>query len=376
MKSPLLRLVLIAWLGVAALWRGVIWYNDYLSRREATRFREAIEASRPPPGADPARRVDVLLPPEPPTDEELQMLRSSDLAALTRGVGAVMKRQMTETAMTAVEQALEVAATEAHRARLGCLKARYPGPEGLDYAIAHLPVQEKAFVWSLPPEVECLLRTVSDRAAENPVGARDALLRAVYSGNPDVRSMALRGLERIKLDDFPIALQLELQSRNYGRRQNALRAALALGAVRLLPGLVERALGDDELHDIARVHLQMSPEPSAARLAARVVAADSSDPYMKLLFDRREQKYHDVSAGLAEIALNLDETAEPTQRAAALGVLEQWGDVGVIPLIAPLRSSAEEPVRKAADQALAKLEKRRALGIPSNLRRLDQPARQ
>lgn len=48
----------------------------------------------------------------------------------------------------------------------------------------------------------------------------------------------------------------------------------------------------------------------------------------------------------------------------------------MIPILEPLRSSEDELLRKVGEDALTKLEKRRSLGIPSYLRRLDQPVRQ
>ena len=374
MRSPLLRLVLATLVGVTLLWRGLLWFNDDQHQREVDATRAAADAT-----AEAARREGSAAVPTgptlpPPTEAELAMLLAGDTTTLADGVRLLSERRITETLVMAVEAALAQAPSDEHRALVGCLKARVPGRDGLMFALGALPSDEKGF--SNPTAgVACLVDAVAVHAGGEPALVRMALLPAIHSPRLDIRTSALEGLGRVTLPDFPLSLQLDMQSPNVDRRRQALRAALALGALHVLPGLVERALVDEDsgVREIARVALYTAPEPAAARIAARGLAAWPGDPYMQMLVERREKGRADVSPALADVAL--DERASTYARVAALAWLTRSGDHGVIPMIEPLEAAGDPAVREAAAKALARLRESRDLGLASHMRPPGEPRR-
>jgi hypothetical protein len=81
----------------------------------------------------------------------------------------------------------------------------------------------------------------------------------------------------------------------------------------------------------------------------------------------REEKAHDVSDALADVAL--DEARPAYERQAALEALGSLGDPAVLPRLESLRGAADPSLRAYAEAATAALRaRRRARGGPRSFR--------
>jgi hypothetical protein len=241
------------------------------------------------------------------------------------------------------------------RLRLMCVKARFPGPESLKAVIAALPTQTNEYVFNIQPPVMCMLRAIADRIAEDPDTIRDALRHAAVSMNATARELALDAYRTI---DRPLpAWAIEqIQKGDDYESVFAMRAALALGAMRRAPFLLERGLrsSNDSMRNAVRHYLTVDPDPAAARLAARTLLEDPKDRYLEAMAARREENLHDMSAALAEVAL--DRTQPRWNRERALRWLEQHNEPGAAALIEPLVRDPDPEVAAAARDAFTKLQ--------------------
>jgi hypothetical protein len=201
------------------------------------------------------------------------------------------------------------------RAALVCLKASFPGPATLEFALVTLPTDPSAYAWNLRDGDDCLLRVVAERAAEDPRRARDVLLRAAFSDNGTTRGIVLSGLERIDLPDMPARVVTASASEWDHERMFAVSAALALNALERAPTLVERAALDRYQGVSSRAHrlLVKSPKAAAPRLIARLLVRHPGSSEAAQLLSEREARAHDVTPALIVVR---------SQAAAALMELE------------------------------------------------------
>lgn len=348
---------------IAAFWCGLELYRGYLAR-----------LSRGPTPTGPTTTAALPAVPGPPgplpeaTRKELDALQSTDFYTREQACWTLRERRVTEAYRGAVEQAASRPENQGLKALLACLRARFPEREALEAALQSLPKEESGYRM-YGPGLACLLRVVGERADEAPERIRDILLPAAVGGNFSNREVAIRGLERIDLPTLPDWLVQRAQSDPNGRRRElALEAAIALGAGELDLDLLEQALSDpsDSVQRAASRGLVDSRQSAAARMIARRLLDEPESRERLGLLRSREQSQHDVSAALAEVAL--DETAPVERRQTALSILGTHGDPGAVSLLEPLLRSGSEPVRAYARAAIDQL---RNSGRDDQLRRLN-----
>jgi hypothetical protein len=353
--------------GVVALWGGLGWYFDPMreSRARVT-TPAATRAPATPPRIPAATQA-------PPTEAELALLRSPDPANQRTGVDTLLARAITPEVVTAVEAALASRQAPDVEARLVCLKARFEGPNTVDFLLARFPRDRKQLAWNLDPGVSCVLDALVAHAAESPERIRDALLPAIYSGNGGTREKALTAFRRMDLPEIPAMLRAEAATPGPYRRE-ALLAALALGALTHNPELVESAFKDSETRSAVVHTLRTDPRAVAARIVARGWVENSYDSTIERLAIDRDRQMNDVSAALVEVVGS--EASADRARVTAARQLATLGEVGAL---SPLRHLAltlpPGELKTTVEATIGALDGRVAKGQRARMRELPPETR-
>jgi hypothetical protein len=340
---------------VVALWRGIGWYFDPLTEAN----QQAAKVAATP---RPVRRAPGVPGPPPlpaPTAEEIALLSSSDASNRLLGVDTLAMRATTPEAISAVEAALASNPQPAgFEQGLVCLKSRVESPDTIEFVLARFPTDEKAVrAFNPTRDVRCMLDVLADHAAEVPPDrVLTAMMPAVYSGNGQSRESALRAFRAIDVDEIPPILLVAASTDGAPYHNEALQAALALGAIRLSPGLVAKA-ARSWTTDAVGVELKTSPHPNAARIVADVWSDRPDDRRLQLVAQDRERQHHDVSAGLLEIVL--DSTRDDVKRTGAAQNLKVLAEVGTLrDLRAMIPSLTEGPLKASVVATVNVLEER------------------
>jgi len=303
MRSSRLFSVLLLFLGLTLLWRGIQWFDDYLARKSTA---STVAASPGPPV--PARTPRPVPTPLP---------------------------------------------TPTPRSIIECLRAPTPGGDEIAAAIEALGKYDA--VW--PNDVDramCLVEALAARATEDPDRIRDALIPYAFSLPSRLRAPALEGLKRVPLREMSPALRKA--SEGAVSASFPVQAALALGLdEETAPQLVAEWLNSPEAsaRGAIRSHLTRCPKRAAAVFIANALARDPGNATLVGLAKARDAEVHDVSDALADLAL--DELRPVGERQAALEALGTTGDPAVVPRIEPLRSAADPTLRTYAEAATAAL---------------------
>jgi hypothetical protein len=353
-------------IGLTALWRGLNWYFDPM-RAAAPAIVTPVAI---PDATARASTPSTATLTDPPTREEIALLASSDPANRLLGADALLGRAVTADVMTVAEHALRNDPSPALEARLVCLKSRDQGPGSLDFLLSRFPRDRRALDWNLKPEVMCVLDALVARADEAPERVRDALMPAVYATNAATREKALRAFRLMNLPDIPAMLIAEANLSG-GFQREAVSAALALGAIRHNPALVEGALRDTYTRPIVSHALLTDPHPNAARVVARAAAERAGDPELDHLAREREKHTHDVSAAMVEI---VGDASEPEwKRVAATQHLRSLGEVGAIYELTALAPTLDPgDLKTTVDSTVRVLRERQAAGLRPQMRTLPQ----
>jgi hypothetical protein len=304
------------------------------------------------------------------TREELALLDSLDPRNQQRGAELLLTRGITPDVVNAVESALQRMPEPAVEARLVCVKTRFEGPEILEFLLARFPRDRRDVNWNLKPETACVLDALVSRVMDAPDRIVPALMPAIYSTNGSAREKVLRAFRLIDVEQIPAVLLVEASTSGAPDRREALAAAVALGAIRLNPALVARAVTDPQMFPVVATELRSDPHPNAARIVANVWTERSFEsPYAQLARDR-EGRSHDVSAALVEI-LN-DPSAPERNRRTAVEHLAQLGEVGALRSLRAIASNEADPVKPSADRAIQELQELRKRGTRDQMRTLPQ----
>jgi hypothetical protein len=353
--------------GVTGLWRGVGWYFDPINQNKPI---PGAAVSAPAATTGPAAAAPTAAPTLPlPTDAEVALLRSNDAGNQLKGADMLTGRVVTPDVVAAVDEALQRSPNKDLEARLVCLKARFDGPEALEFALARFPNERKSLDWNLDPEVSCLLNTLVTRAIDAPDRVLDALMPAAYATNYSTRSLVLKAFRTMYLEQIPPLLLTEASTAGSPRQREALEAAMALGAIRLSPELVSRTLQNPATRSSVKQELKLEPHPNAARIVATVAAERSFESDLQQLERDKEAETHDVSAALLEIVLNTSESE--AKRAAAARQLELLKEVGPIHDLRALTSTLEpSSLKSSVDAAIKALAEQQRTGMRARMRTL------
>jgi hypothetical protein len=350
--------------GVTGLWRGL---GSYFDPNASKPIRGAAAPAAPRTPAPPESQAASTLP--HPTDAEIALLGSNDPGNQLKGAELLMVRAVTPEVVTAVDAALQRRPTEDLEAQLVCLKARFDGPEVLEFALARFPKERKALDWNLKPELLCLLNTLTARTSDAPDRVLEALMPAAYATNYSTRSLVLKAFRTMYLEQIPTLLLTEASTAGSPHQREALEAAVALGAIRLNPELVSRTLQDSATRSSVKQELKLEPHPNAARIVANVAAERSFESDLQQLERERENEMHDVSAALLEIVLNASESE--SKRSAAARQLELLKEVGPIHDLRALSTMLEPSTLKASvDAAIKVLAEQQRVGVRARMRTL------
>ena len=353
-------------IGTVGLSQALGWYFDPL--REVDRTTAIVAATRPP--ARPARGQ-VLRPLPPATREELALLTAAAPALQRTGAEALLARVVTPDVVAAVDAALARSPDPPVRMLLVCIKSRFEGPDSLEFMLGRFPTARRELGWTLPADVACILDGLVERITDAPERITAALMPAIYAGNGATRQKVLGAFRLVDLPSIPAALLAEAATPGGADRRDALAAALALGALRHHPSLVETAIGDSSLIAVVKEDLRSDPHPNGARIVARAWARQPSHPDYEQLARAREALLHDVSAALLEL---VRASAEPeARRAAAARGLATLAEVGALrDLRAESALLPAGALKTAVDATIEVLQHRRAAGGRDQMRVLPQ----
>jgi hypothetical protein len=351
----LVAVLLIVSLAGSVRW--LIWFVDPLRQTE-----EAMARNERKPAAVRAKPVRPAAAPDPEAmAEEIAGLASAEGVERLRTADALMKKAVTPELVAAVDRALDAGPNDDLRARLVCLKARFPGPDAIAFLLQRLPRDRKALNWNLSPEIKCVFNALAARIDEDPMRIRDALVQGAFADNATVRSTVHTAYRKIDSPLPPMEILKALSSDDLFEYRHGLQAALALGATRHNRAAVERAAYDArrEVRGLVRYELTSNPHANAARIVAKrwLDGPSNSEGEMGLAFER-ERAQHDVSAALLEAFT--DSTASERRREQAVRLMIELDEIGVLPELERLRPAlAAGPVLDAVNAAIAHFEPRR-----------------
>jgi hypothetical protein len=364
-------LVLLAVLvGVVAVFRGVGWYFDPLRDIESFPRPTVVE-----PEQDATERSVTAEPATLPaaTAAELALLESSDVGNQRKGAETLMTRAMTPEVESAVDAALARHPDPQVAQRLVCVKARSRSPETLEFLLARLPTDRRALDWTLAPDVACVLGALAERADDDPDRIVAALTPALYATNLSTRKLVHEAFRTVELEEIPTTLLVEAMTsgRESHRQFMALEGAMALGAIRLNPELVARALEDSSLRQHVSFQLLKSTHPNAARLIANAYAENEMEHTLRKLVRDRENEMRDASAAFLEIVA--DESASDAKRAAAARSIEYLNEIGPLRELRQVLADLDDgSLKTAVESAVAKLDTRQKHGARERMRALPQ----
>jgi hypothetical protein len=345
-------LLLFTVLGLVSLWRGIQLYLDHLDRRDEAAAAATVAAAKPPgPLHRPAG-------PAPPTDEEIAALDTADRITRLKAGDVLLTRTLSPSLWPVLDAlTLKYVEDDQMLARLACLGMRIPDARALASAFSFLPTTEDGYRTRLEPDLKCALETVAERAGELPERARDVLLAAVFSPHFETHERAAEGLRKVVLDDFPATLQVEVRSPDVRRRRQAIRAALAVGAIDKLPSLVERALLDSDygVSDRARYELLRSKSAEAPRIIARTVTEQPDGRFFGDMIRRREAEHRDAEPAILDIVE--DESREPRVRLNGMRLLVAYGSIKAADRLRTLAARSPEDIRMPLEDAIVAIEK-------------------
>jgi hypothetical protein len=354
MRYRPLYAILALLFALVLLFRGLQSFDAYLRRLSGpgVSSRRLAAPREPKPKLTP-RPIATPTPVPTPNDEELAALKTTEPTAQVRAL-RVLERRAVSPAMIEAVNHVRPLNEPAMRSCL-CLRARFPGPNGFDLAIANLPYRESGW----PSDMDfalCLLHVVADRATEDPERAMEALLPFAFSTPARSRQVALEGLRRIRVNAIPTSLRAHLHGG--AMTYTGAMAALALGAERHSPDEVLAWLSDSDRHvrNAVREHLKKSSEANAPRILARALVAGPPSPDLLRAYRERETALHDVAQALAELALN--EGRARQERLAALELLSASENEGAQASVESLTRSQDQLICTYAREALPRQRRR------------------
>ncbi|MEO8678493.1 MAG: hypothetical protein ABI665_05575 [Vicinamibacterales bacterium] len=347
-------------IGMVGLWRVLGIYFDPMQQPAPTR------AARPVPRPRPARAPPGVTPPRPtPTPQQIADLGSIDPVKQLSAANALLARAVTPDLVKAVESALNRKPDEKLESPLVCLKARFDGPEILEFLLARFPAEKKLLDWNLEPDTACVLDALVERAATAPERIRDALMPAIYASNYTSRSKALKAFRAMDLPQIPPVLVAEASTTGTPFQREATAAVIALGAVRLNPAFMEKTVRNYSTRAWVREELRTNPHPNAARIVAK--ASDDSDLFRLAM--EREREQHDVSAALLEMVL--DNAQPEAQRVFSAYQLGRLGETGPLTDLAALSRTLEVgKFKTTVEGAMHTLEELRRHNVKPRMRAL------
>jgi hypothetical protein len=356
--------------GGVALFRGVGWYFDPLRDIESFPRPTVVEAE-PETTERNVRAEPATLPAA--TAAELALLESSDAGNQIKAAELLMTRAMTAEVESAVDAAIaRHPGTDVER-RLVCVKARSQSAETLEFLLARLPKDRRALDWTLAPDVACMLSGLAARADDDPERIVTALTPALYATNLSTRKLVHEAFRTVELEEIPTSLLIEAMTsgRDSHRQFMALDGVMALGAIRLNPEVVARALEDASLRQKVRQHLVTSTHPNAPRLIANAFAEHPQEHTLRQLVRDRENEMRDASAAFLEIVA--DDSQPEDKRAAAASTLEYLNEIGPLRELRKVLEDLDDgPVKTAVESAVAQLDMRQKHGARDRMRPLPQ----
>jgi hypothetical protein len=347
-------------LGIALLYEALHRYTAAADRRD----------NPGPPIGTTARSTPQPHGLRPPEQYELDGLEDPDPSRRGRLAEVLMDREYTPELIRRVDDRLAQNQPAPVEEKLRCLKAHFPGEENLDLAMRLVPADDPAHPDPLRrSKVECQLKAIAEHGREDPDRVRAALIAYAFSQDSTLRYAATNGLKNLPpADEIPVDVRLGVASTDPIVRSKAIAVAMTIGSVSAMPSLVERALDDPEpgIRAMVRARLQSASDEASARIMARGIARHSRDAeWLRSLRARDVRAHADVSSALA--ALALDPSVPVEERLGALDALRGQGDVGVLPMIAPLRRDGDAVMSASAQAAGLELEQRQSRGVPSGL---------
>ena len=356
-------LVLLAVIvGLFALARGLQWYLDpqrTAGAGDATADTGAIVPLTPEPRpqqADP-----------PATAAEIALLASPDAGNQRTAVETLRARAITPDLIAAVDAALARRPDRDLEIQLVCIKARFENDGSLDFLIGRMPADRAAMMRARDADTTCVVDALTRRIREAPERISGALVPGAYASNPSIRAKTLGAFRLIDVPVPPMVIA-DASTPASGVRHQALRAAIAFGAVQKNPDVVDAGLRDHDTRSAVTDELRINPHQNAARMVANAWL-DLDAPEIEGLAHRREREQHDVSAALLETVL--DETQGERRRAAAAARIGSLGEVGAINDLRRLSNSLTSgDLKQAAGVAIAALEKQQAGGAMPRMRAL------
>jgi hypothetical protein len=356
-------LVLLAVIvGVLGLGRGLQWYLDPARTADTTQVAADTGAISPltpePPPQQPA---------PPATAAELALLSSPDRGNRLTAATTLRARAITPELISAVDQALAASPDRDLEIQLICLKSRFENDGSLDFLIGRMPADRDAMMRARDEDTGCVVDALTRRIREAPERISTALVPAAFASNPGIRTKALGAFRLIDVPVPPMVIA-DASTPASGHRHQALRAAIAFGALEKHPAVIDAGLRDESTRSAVTHELCTSPHHNAARMVANAWL-DLRAAEVDGLAMGREREQHDVSAALLEVAL--DTHQHETRRAAAAAHIASLGEVGAIHELRRLgQSLVPGPLKDAADAAVAALEKQQAGGAIPRMRAL------
>lgn len=352
---------------LAASIRTLQWFFDPMRQTDEAAARDARRPPAVPSSAVPSGAVTSSQ--SDPTADELKRLEAVDGLERLRAADALMTKAVTPELIVAVDRAFDREGAADFKARLVCLKARFPGPESLEFLLRRFPSDRRSLIWNLSPDLKCTFEALVARIGEEPLRIRDALVPGAFSDNATVRYSVLAAFRTVDFAIPPLEILKALNSDNSFEYRQGLQAALALGAVRHNRAAVERAAFDFEpaVRGLVRHELITNPHPNAARIVAKGwILRASGTSHERLAFER-ERAQHDVSAALLEFVKNVQEP--DARRAEAVRLMVNLDEIGVLPELEALRPDlGPGPMLDAVNAAIAGFDAKR--GRPSRMRPL------
>lgn len=353
--------------GLVAFVRALQWYFDPF--RELDRAG-AVAASTRPPSPVPSRRSQPRREFPPAMPEELALLDAPDSNLQIKAAETLLARAVTPDLVRTVEAKLRTRLDPQVESLLVCVKSRFEEPGTLEYLLSRVPSTRDEFAGRPTAGVSCVVDALAARITEAPERVTAALVPAVYSRDLGMRHEVIQAFRLVDLPSLPA--ELAGLGREPGElHAGAVGAAVALGALRHNPALVDLAVRDPKLISVVAEDLRTNPHPNGARVLAGVWTDRPAEASYLQLARAREGVLHDVSAALVEIVRST--SAPEPKRIAAAKHLATLGEVGALRELSVFGETVGAgELQTAVLVAIHALQERRNSGVRDQMRALPQ----